>query len=74
MYGRMLILTHDRSMTDRRAAWKQRDAQGLVVLSVVANETDVAELLIAWVFCRPRHCTTPRRRRSDSPSRNSSQA
>ena len=49
-------------MSDRRAAWKQRDAQGLVVLNVVANETDVAELLIALGLLPPAtlHNPTPK--------------
>ena len=59
MYGRMLILTHDRSMTDRRAAWKQRDAQGLVMLKIAANETDLAELLIACGLLPPATLRNP---------------
>ena len=49
-------------MSDRRAAWKERDAQGLVVLNVVANETDVAELLIALGLLPPAtlHNPTPK--------------
>ena len=34
-------------MSDRRAAWKQREAQGLVRIEIDVNETDLAELLIA---------------------------
>jgi hypothetical protein len=49
-------------MSDRRAAWKQRDAQGLVVLNVVANETDLAEMLIACGLLPPAtlHNPTPK--------------
>jgi hypothetical protein len=61
VYGRMLILTHDRSMTDRRAAWKQRDAQGLVMLKITGSETDLAELLIACGLLPPATLRNPTR-------------
>ena len=48
-------------MNDRRAAWKQRDAQGLVMLKITGRETDLAELLIACGLLPPATLRNPTR-------------